>query len=102
MKNTFILYVFDIIKLYIFSNMLVQTLPNLILTKLKMQSKKERGSTDDRFGISTSWSVRFHNQLKKQINSILTVQVSDLYSEFLIEYHLRPEILHVLKRAITF
>jgi hypothetical protein len=42
MKNTFILYVFDIIKLYIFNNMFDQTLSNLTLTKPKMQGKNEQ------------------------------------------------------------
>jgi hypothetical protein len=39
-KNTFILYVFDVIKLYIFSNMLGQTSSSLTLTKSRMQGKK--------------------------------------------------------------
>jgi hypothetical protein len=39
MKNTFILYVFDIIRLYIFNNMFDQTLSNLTLTTPKMQGK---------------------------------------------------------------
>jgi hypothetical protein len=39
MKNTFILYVFHIIRLYIFNNMFDQILSSLTLTKLKMQSK---------------------------------------------------------------
>jgi hypothetical protein len=39
MKNTFILYVFDVIRLYIFYNIFDQTLSNLTLTKPKMQGK---------------------------------------------------------------
>jgi hypothetical protein len=39
-KNTFILYVFDVIKLYFFSNMLGQTSSSLTLTKPRMQGKK--------------------------------------------------------------
>jgi hypothetical protein len=39
MKNTFILYVFDIIRLYIFNNMFGQTLSNLTLTKPRIQGK---------------------------------------------------------------
>jgi hypothetical protein len=35
---------FVIIKLYIFSNTLGQTLSNLTLTKLRIQGKKDRGS----------------------------------------------------------
>jgi hypothetical protein len=44
LKNTFILYVFDIIKFYNFSNMLSQTLYSLTLTKPRMQCKKDIGS----------------------------------------------------------
>jgi hypothetical protein len=36
-KNTFILYVFDIIRLYFFNNMFCQTLFSLILTKPRIQ-----------------------------------------------------------------
>jgi hypothetical protein len=36
MKTTFILYVFNIIGLYIFNNMFGQTLPSLTLTKPRM------------------------------------------------------------------
>jgi hypothetical protein len=36
-KNTFILYVFDIIRLYFFNNMFGQTLFSLILTKPSIQ-----------------------------------------------------------------
>jgi hypothetical protein len=39
MKNTFILYVFDIIRLYIFNNMFGETLSSLTLTKSRMQGK---------------------------------------------------------------
>jgi hypothetical protein len=39
MKNTFIFYVFDIIRLYIFNNMFGQTLSSLTLTKPRMQGK---------------------------------------------------------------
>jgi hypothetical protein len=39
-KNTYILYVFDIIKLDSLSNMFGQTLSNLTLTKPRMQGKK--------------------------------------------------------------
>jgi hypothetical protein len=39
MKNTFILYVFDIIRLYFFNNMFDQTLSSLTLTKSRMQGK---------------------------------------------------------------
>jgi hypothetical protein len=42
MKNTFILYVFDIIKLYIFNNMFDQILSSLTLTKPKIQGKNEQ------------------------------------------------------------
>jgi hypothetical protein len=44
-RNTYILYVFDIIKLDSLSNMFGQTLSNLTLTKPRMQGKKDRGST---------------------------------------------------------
>jgi hypothetical protein len=40
MKSNFILYVFDIIILYIFNNMFDQTLSSLTLTKPRMQDKK--------------------------------------------------------------
>jgi hypothetical protein len=39
MKNIFILYVFDIIRLYVFNNMFDQTLSSLTLTKPRMQGK---------------------------------------------------------------
>jgi hypothetical protein len=39
MKNIFILYLFDVIRLYVFINMFGQTLSNLTLTKPRMQSK---------------------------------------------------------------
>jgi hypothetical protein len=39
MKNTSILYIFDIIRLYIFNNMFGQTLSSLTLTKPRMQGK---------------------------------------------------------------
>jgi hypothetical protein len=39
MKNTFILYVFDIVRLYIFNNMFDQTLFSLTLNKPRMQGK---------------------------------------------------------------
>jgi hypothetical protein len=42
MKNTFILYIFDIIKFYIFNNMFSQTLFSLTLTKFIMQGKNEQ------------------------------------------------------------
>jgi hypothetical protein len=38
-KNTFILYVFDTIRLYIYNNMFDQSLSSLTLTKHRMQSK---------------------------------------------------------------
>jgi hypothetical protein len=44
LRNTSILYVFDIIKLYSFSNVLSQTLSSLTLTKPRMQGKKDRDS----------------------------------------------------------
>jgi hypothetical protein len=40
MKNTFILYVFGIIRLYIFNNIFDQTLSSLTLTKPRMHGKK--------------------------------------------------------------
>jgi hypothetical protein len=40
-SSTFILYIFDIIKLYSFSNMFGQTLSSLTLTKPRIQGKKE-------------------------------------------------------------
>jgi hypothetical protein len=43
-KNTSILYVFDIIKLDSFSNILEQTLSNLALTNPECKVKKDRGS----------------------------------------------------------
>jgi hypothetical protein len=39
MKNTFILYVFNIIRLYFFNNMFGQTLSSLTLTKSRIQGK---------------------------------------------------------------
>jgi hypothetical protein len=42
MKNTFILYVFDIVRLHIFNNMFGQTLSSLTLTKPRMQDKNGR------------------------------------------------------------
>jgi hypothetical protein len=39
MKNTFILYIFDIIRLYIFYNIFGQTLSSLTLTKPRMQGE---------------------------------------------------------------
>jgi hypothetical protein len=39
MKNTFILYVFDIVRLHIFNNMFGQILSSLTLTKPRMQDK---------------------------------------------------------------
>jgi hypothetical protein len=42
MKNIFILYVFDIIKFYIFNNIFGLSLSNLILTKPRMQRKNRR------------------------------------------------------------
>jgi hypothetical protein len=39
MKNTFMLYIFNIIRLYIFYNMFDQTLSSLTLTKYRMQGK---------------------------------------------------------------
>jgi hypothetical protein len=43
-KNIFILYIFDIIRLYIFYNMFGQTLSSLTLTKPRIQGKKgQRG-----------------------------------------------------------
>jgi hypothetical protein len=42
MKNTFILYEFDIIRLYIFNNIFGQTLSSLTLTKPRMQGKNEK------------------------------------------------------------
>jgi hypothetical protein len=41
MKNTFILYVFDIIRLYIFNNIFGQSLSNFTLTKPRMQGKNK-------------------------------------------------------------
>jgi hypothetical protein len=41
-KYTFILFIFDIIKLYFFSNILDQTLYSLTLNKSRMQGKKEQ------------------------------------------------------------
>jgi hypothetical protein len=41
-KNTLILYIFDIIKLYSFSNMLGKILSCLTLTKPRIQGKKDR------------------------------------------------------------
>jgi hypothetical protein len=42
MKNTFILYVFDIVRLYIFNNIFGQILSSLTLTKPRMQDKNRR------------------------------------------------------------
>jgi hypothetical protein len=42
MKITFILYIFDIIRLYIFNNMFGQTLSSLTLTKPRMLDKNEQ------------------------------------------------------------
>jgi hypothetical protein len=42
MKNTFILYVLDIIRLYFFNSMFDQTLSSLILTKPRIQGKNEQ------------------------------------------------------------
>jgi hypothetical protein len=42
MKNTFILYIFNIIRLYIFNNMFDQTLSSLTLTKPRMQDKNRQ------------------------------------------------------------
>jgi hypothetical protein len=39
-KNTFILYIFDIIRLYIFNNMFDQTLSSLTSTKPRIKGKK--------------------------------------------------------------
>jgi hypothetical protein len=39
MKNTFILYIFDIVRFYIFNNIFGQTLSSLTLTKPRMQGK---------------------------------------------------------------
>jgi hypothetical protein len=47
-KNIFILYVFDIIRFYIFNNIFGQNLSNLTLTKPRIQGKKDRGSLKDR------------------------------------------------------
>jgi hypothetical protein len=45
MKNTFILYIFSIIRLYIFNNMFGQNLSSLTLFKPRIHGKKEREST---------------------------------------------------------
>jgi hypothetical protein len=42
MKNTFILYIFSIIRLYIFNNMFGQNLSSLTLFKPRIHGKKER------------------------------------------------------------
>jgi hypothetical protein len=39
MKNIFILYVFDIVRLYIFNNIFGQTLSSLTLTKPRIEGK---------------------------------------------------------------
>jgi hypothetical protein len=39
MKNIFILYVFDIVRLYIFNNKFGQTLSSLTLTKPRIEGK---------------------------------------------------------------
>jgi hypothetical protein len=45
MKNIYILYVFDIIKLYIFNNMFGLIFSSLTLTKPRMQDKNEQRGT---------------------------------------------------------
>jgi hypothetical protein len=42
MKNTFILYVFDIIRLYFFNNMFGQPFSSLTLTKPRLQDKNRQ------------------------------------------------------------
>jgi hypothetical protein len=55
MKNTFILYVFDVIRFYIFNNMFGQTLSSLILTKPRMQGKNgQRENLPRRVATSTT------------------------------------------------
>jgi hypothetical protein len=41
-KNTFILYIFDIIRLHFFNNIFGQTLSSLTLTKPKTQGKNRQ------------------------------------------------------------
>jgi hypothetical protein len=46
MINTFIFYIFDITKFYIFNNILDQTLSNLTLINSRMHDKKDKESTN--------------------------------------------------------
>jgi hypothetical protein len=59
MKNTFILYVFDIIRLYIFYNIFSQTLSNLTLTKPRMHGKNRQRE----YKLCSGW-MRGANRMK--------------------------------------
>jgi hypothetical protein len=58
MKNIFVLYVFDIVRFYIFNNMFGQTLSSLIFTKPRMQSKNRQRE----YYLNLVWS--YDNQWK--------------------------------------
>jgi hypothetical protein len=53
MKNTFILYIFNIIRLYIFNNIFDQTLSSLTLTKPRMQDKNGQREYKSKILINT-------------------------------------------------
>jgi hypothetical protein len=71
MKNTFILYVFDIIKLYIFNNIFDQTLSSL--TKSRIQGKNEEGVAKIRLGMHVlrNWK-QFHRDCAPVPSACLT------------------------------